>query len=492
MNNHQSPKTFASNGSGTGTKTYILSPDVHRHDPGCFLGFAEHNVVFPLHGIDALEELQRGRSSLAENAQDAIQTIENIVASNGNVGFENGFSLEKISDGKATGRFFIDKTYADQRKRKRIGDSSDNMVIALAATKAKQEQGSVILVSRRAGLRVKAAAAGILAEDYRWDRVIDDIDRLYSGYRTLPDSFWTENSRQVEVRSRGPYLEYEVKGSQFDDISPNEFFYANDPDRGPLQLVVAKKGQDSLILRTITNYRNKQNSVCGIHARNDEQNLAFHLAMNPAIDFATIVGMAGSGKTIVALAAGLHQVMAGRYNKLMYVKATMPIGRDDGFVPGDEVEKILPGSKGLLDNLEVLRDGDKALDDWIRSLSKNGIRGRSGPLRGSTTLEEIEKVVDIRSLNHIRGSSAFKRFLIIDEAQNLNAHQITTIVTRAGQGTKALCLGNLMQMDTPELTANTCGLTHAVEHFKDWSHSGHIILRECERSRLAAYGALMR
>jgi PhoH-like ATPase len=213
--------------------------------------------------------------------------------------------------------------------------------------------------------------------------------------------------------------------------------------------------------------------VWGINARNREQNFALNLLMDPEVDFITLLGQAGTGKTLLALAAGLAQTLEDkRYREIIMTRVTVSVGEDIGFLPGTEEEKMAPWMGALMDNLEVLTKSENG-GDWGRAATNDLLQNR----------------IKIRSLNFMRGRTFLNKYLIIDEAQNLTSKQMKTLVTRAGPGTKVVCLGNVAQIDTPYLTETTSGLTYVVDRFKDWAHSGHITLKRGERSRLADFAS---
>ncbi len=228
------------------------------------------------------------------------------------------------------------------------------------------------------------------------------------------------------------------------------------------------------VLETVRDYGNPRNAVWGVSARNREQNFALNLLMDPDVDFITLLGQAGTGKTLLALAAGLAQVLDDkRYTEIIMTRVTVPVGEDIGFLPGTEEEKMAPWMGALEDNLEVLNTTDGAAGEWGRAATRDLIRSR----------------IRIKSLNFMRGRTFLNKFLIIDEAQNLTPKQMKTLVTRAGPGTKVLCLGNIAQIDTPYLTEGSSGLTYVVERFRGWDHGGHVTLQRGERSRLADHAA---
>jgi PhoH-like ATPase len=212
--------------------------------------------------------------------------------------------------------------------------------------------------------------------------------------------------------------------------------------------------------------------VWGINARNREQNFALNMLMDPDLDFVSLLGTAGTGKTLLALAAGLAQVLdMSRYREIVMTRVTVPVGEDIGFLPGTEEEKMTPWMGALMDNLEVLTRTDGG--DWARAVTDDLLRSR----------------IRIHSLNFMRGRTFLNKYIILDEAQNLTPKQMKTLITRAGPGTKVVCLGNVAQIDTPYLSETNSGLTYAVDRFKSWPHAGHITLRRGERSRLADFAS---
>ena len=240
----------------------------------------------------------------------------------------------------------------------------------------------------------------------------------------------------------------------------------------PLVAQVAEITGRTAVLQTLRDYGHLKNAVWGITARNREQNFALNLLMNPEVDFVTLLGQAGTGKTLLALAAGLVQMLeTKRYTEIIMTRATVPVGEDIGYLPGTEEEKMQPWMGALEDNLEVLNQSDPAAGEWGRATANDLIRSR----------------VKVKALSFMRGRTFSNKFLIIDEAQNLTPKQMKTLITRAGPGTKVVCLGNIAQIDTPYLTEGSSGLTYVVDRFKGWAHAGHVTLQRGERSRLADF-----
>jgi PhoH-like ATPase len=240
-----------------------------------------------------------------------------------------------------------------------------------------------------------------------------------------------------------------------------------------IEAIVRECDGQVAVLELTRDYRGERNNIWNITARNREQNLALNLLMDPEIDFVTVLGPAGTGKTLLTLAAGLMQTLeTKRYTEIIMSRVTIPLGEDIGFLPGTEEEKMEPWMGALNDNLEVLTQSQEG-GNWGRAATNDLLRNR----------------IKIRSLNFMRGRTFLNRFIIIDEAQNLSPKQMKAVVTRSGPGTKLVCLGNIAQIDTPYLTETTSGLTYVVNRFRGWTHSGHITLVRGERSRLADYAS---
>lgn len=232
--------------------------------------------------------------------------------------------------------------------------------------------------------------------------------------------------------------------------------------------------RDEAVFRSLKNYTTPKNNVWGITARNSEQNFALNLLMNPEIDFVSLLGQAGTGKTLLTLAAALTQTLdERRYSEIIFTRATVSVGEEIGFLPGTEEEKMVPWMGALEDNLEVLNHTDASSGTWGHDTAQDIIRSR----------------IRVKSMSFMRGRTFLNRFLIIDEAQNLSPKQMKTLITRAGPGTKIVCMGNIAQIDTPYLTEGSSGLTYVVDKFKGWAHAGHITLQRGERSRLADFAS---
>jgi PhoH-like ATPase len=333
-------------------------------------------------------------------------------------------------------------------------------------------QRQVILVSKDINIRIKARAIGMLAEDYFNDKVLEDTDLLYSGMTELAVNFWETHSKAMESWQEAGRMFYRINGPLCKSFLVNEFVYYE--FEKPFHAIVRSVDGDSAVLEVVKDHLQTKNNVWGINARNREQNFALNLLMDPEIDFVTLLGQAGTGKTLLTLASALTQVLDSKiYSEIIMTRVTVSVGEDIGFLPGTEEEKMGPWMGALDDNLDVLNKSDDTAGEWGRAATQDLIRSR----------------IKVKSLNFMRGRTFLNKFLIIDEAQNLTPKQMKTLITRAGPGTKVVCLGNIAQIDTPYLTEGSSGLTYVVDRFKGWGHNGHITLMRGERSRLADFAA---
>ena len=461
----------------SGRRVFVLDTNVLMHDPAAIFRFQEHDVYLPMVVLEELDGAKKGVSEVARNVRQASRFLDELVDGADRHGIEHGIELpapENAGAG-APGRgrlFFQTRTYPDGLPESLPGSRLDNSILATArALQTERQDAAVILVTKDINLRITAHVLGIPAEDYYSDKVLDDVNLLYRGTAELPGDFWDRLTEPVESWKEGIRTFYRVTGPITRDWYPNQFVYQGPPR--DFEAVVRSREGESATLELATDYRSPHHAVWGITARNREQSFALNLLMDPEVDFVTLLGTAGTGKTLLTLAAGLSQTLDHkRYREVIMTRVTVPVGEDIGFLPGTEEEKMTPWMGALVDNLEVLTE-TSAGGEWGRA----------------ATSDLLSQRVKVRSLNFMRGRTFLNRYLILDEAQNLTSKQMKTLVTRAGPGTKLVCLGNVGQIDTPYLTETTSGLTYVVDRFKDWAHSGHVTLLRGERSRLADHAS---
>ncbi|WP_174524494.1 PhoH family protein [Thauera butanivorans] len=455
-------------------KLFVLDTNVLMHDPTSLYRFEEHDLYVPIMTLEELDNNKKGTTEVARNTRQASRMLDEIVTTSPD-GIDEGIALDLPSHGLATGRLFLQTEAIDAALPAALPTArGDNQILAVVTYLAERHpEREVILVSKDINMRIKARALGLAAQDYFNDKVLEDTDLLYSGARELPADFWDTHGRGMESWKEEGHTYYRVSGPLAPDLLVNEFVFETSGDN-PLQAWVKERDGGKVLLETVVDYSHQKNNVWGITARNREQNFALNLLMNPDIDFVTLLGQAGTGKTLLTLAAGLTQVLESkRYSEIIMTRVTVSVGEDIGFLPGTEEEKMAPWMGALEDNLDVLNGTAGEGGDWGRAATRDLIRSR----------------IKIKSLNFMRGRTFLNKFLIIDEAQNLTPKQMKTLITRAGPGTKVVCMGNIAQIDTPYLTEGSSGLTFVVDRFKGWAHSGHITLQRGERSRLADYAA---
>jgi len=457
------------------SKLFVLDTNVLLHDPMSLFRFADHDVFLPMITLEELDGHKKGMSEVARNARQVSRDLD-ALASGTSLDPTTGIALSKSGHRDATGKLFFQTTHFEIRLPAGLPQGkADNQILGVVQFLREQHPDrEVVLVSKDINMRVKARALGLPAEDYFNDKALEDGDLLYTGVLNLPADFWARHGKKVESWTQGGHTFYRINGPLVPSLLVNQFVYLETPGEAALYARVTEITGKSAVLRTLRDYTHAKNAVWGVTARNREQNFALNLLMDPECDFITLSGTAGTGKTLMTLAAALSQVLDDRrYSEVIVTRVTVPLGEDIGFLPGTEEEKMGPWMGALDDNLEVLAKGDVSGGEWGRAATQELVRSK----------------IKIKSLNFMRGRTFLNKFVIIDEAQNLTPKQMKTLITRAGPGTKIVCLGNLAQIDTPYLTEGSSGLTYAVDRFKGWPHGGHLTLARGERSRLADYAS---
>ena len=459
-------------------RIFVLDTNVLMHDPTAIFRFDEHDVFIPMIVLEELDAGKKGLSEAARNVRQVSRFLDELMANATKAQIDRGLELPTAKSGNggkkpATGRLFFQTKILDGGLPDTLpGHGADNAILGQAlALQREFDDAHVTLVSKDINLRIKAAIIGVHTEDYFSDKTIEDADLLYTGLQDLPANFWEKHGKNMQSWQEHARTYYRVQGPMTRDWHVNQFLFQKEQDG--LEAMVRSIDDKGAVLQLVSDYRGDRHSIWGITARNREQNFALNLLLDPEIDFVTILGPAGTGKTLLTLAAGLAQTLeSNRYSEIIMTRVTIPLGEDIGFLPGTEEEKMEPWMGALMDNLEVLTQSQEG-GNWGRAATNDLLRNR----------------IKIRSLNFMRGRTFLNRFLILDEAQNLTPKQMKALVTRAGPGTKLVCLGNIAQIDTPYLTETTSGLTYVVNRFRGWPHSGHITLMRGERSRLADYAS---
>jgi PhoH-like ATPase len=462
-------------------RLFVLDTNVLMHDPTAIFRFEEHDVFLPMVVLEELDAHKKGLSEQSRNVRQVSRFLDDLMRTLNKEPIEQGLKLPSgYSTGNggnhgkkpSSGRLFFQTRELSTVLPQTLPGGADNAILGQTIALQKENPDArVVLVSKDINLRIKAAVLGVLAEDYYSDKTLEDSDVLYSGMATLPDNFWEDHGKDMRSWKEGDRTYYEINGPAVREWQMNELVYEDSPQG--IEALVRKIDGERATLELMRDYRSERHSVWGIAARNREQNFALNLLMDPEIDLVTVLGPAGTGKTLLTLAAGLMQTLEmNRFVEIIMTRVTIPLGEDIGFLPGTEEEKMEPWMGALMDNLEVLTQGTEG-GNWGRAATNDLLRNR----------------IKIRSLNFMRGRTFLNRYIILDEAQNLTPKQMKALITRAGPGTKIVCLGNVAQIDTPYLTEMTSGLTYSVNRFRGWPHSGHITLTRGERSRLADFAS---
>ncbi len=464
-------------------KLFVLDTNVLMHDPMSLFRFEEHDVFLPMITLEELDGHKKGMSEVARSVRQVsreLDALASLAAKDGSLDAHAGIELAKTGHKEAGGKLYFQTTFFDFKLPAGLPQGkADNQILGVVQHLREQHQNAVpprevVLVSKDINMRVKARALGLQAEDYTNDKTLEDGDLLYTGVLALPADFWDRHGKTMESWQQGTHTYYRISGPLVPALMINQFVYLETPGAAALYARVTEITGKTAVLKTLRDYAHAKHSVWGVTARNREQNFALNLLMDPECDFVTLAGTAGTGKTLMTLAAGLSQVLdERRYTEIIVTRVTVPVGDDIGFLPGNEEEKMGPWMGALDDNLEVLARTDASAGEWGRAATNDLVRSK----------------IKIKSLNFMRGRTFLNKYVIIDEAQNLTPKQMKTLITRAGPGTKIVCLGNLAQIDTPYLTEGSSGLTYAVDRFKGWPHGGHLTLARGERSRLADYAS---
>ncbi len=464
-----------------GKRIFVLDTNVLMHDPTSLFRFSEHDVFLPMVVLEELDAAKKGLSEVSRNVRQTSRFIDELITKSPHDTLKKGIPLNNYrylgqdTDLKvpSTGHLFIQTEELHFQLPEGLPSSRpDNTILRVALSlKSAHLHHVVTLVSKDINMRIKATALGLHAEDYFNDRISVDIEQLHTGIAELPDDFWDTHSKDMNSWKEEGHTYYQVKGPLVKNWTPNHCLYIEGSDG--FESLVRTTENDSATIELAKDFRHAKNEVWGIKARNREQSFALNLLMDPDIDFVTLQGAAGTGKTLLTLASALEQTVEKHlYKEVIMTRVTVPVGDDIGFLPGTEEEKMTPWMGALMDNLEVLAPSMET-DQW-----------------GQVATEDVlKRWIKIRSLNFMRGRTFLNKFIIIDEAQNLTPKQMKTLITRAGPGTKIVCMGNIAQIDTPYLTESSSGITYVVDHFRNWEHSGHITLMTGERSRLADYAS---
>jgi len=454
------------------TRLYVLDTNVLIHDPAALYHFDEHDVVIPMTVLEELDKHKNGIREIARTARQISRTLSDLTNQVTFDEIQKGIPIPRISGESGRLHFLC---YNDLKPFDALDDSPDNRILAeTCRLRDERPDASVILITKDINLRVKATALKVPVEDYLNDRAFSDSDAMIEGAKVYEAaglggaSLWESLNVEVNVERVAHHTFYQLSGTMPRDWHVG--MLVSDSENGAeFEAIVRELSPSSARLQLLTNYRHHA-GVWGVHAHDSRQNFTLNLLMDPEIDLVTIAGNAGTGKTFMTLAAAFQQTLdSKRFERIVFTRAPIPMGEDIGFLPGTEEEKMSPWMGAFHDNMDNLLRNEEGESSWDNGATRQLIGSR----------------VQIRSPSFMRGRTLNDTFLIIDEAQNFTPKQLKSLVTRAGRNTKIVCLGNVGQIDTPYLTANTCGMAAVVERFRDWPHAGHITLKSVERSRLA-------
>ncbi|MAX55658.1 MAG: ribonuclease [Alcanivoracaceae bacterium] len=452
-------------------KTYVIDTNVLIHDPNSLLNFEEHRVVIPMTVLEELDKLKSGKSHTAADCRAAIRQIDKVLGHATPEQVEAGIPIPRGPDNSTQGTLTVLMSSLEDIKAPLPDHLNDNRIINdVVAMKAQAPDERFILVTKDINMRLKARACGIESEDYHNDQLVTDIKQLTRGYFEVPRSFWDQVT-QVETEQDGPdTLHYLSHGLLVSEILGEEVY--------PNQYIIDEQGFVGRVMHiengvvTLKHYKADsmlEQEAWGLKPMNIQQAIALQLLLDPDVHLVNLTGAAGSGKTILALAAAIEMtVEQKRFNKIIATRSTPPLAEDHGFLPGTEEEKMDPWLGAINDNIEALH-----LNDENPTGSIQYVKERAN--------------IQFKAMNYIRGRSFQKSLILIDESQNLTPHQMKAIITRAGEGSKVVCLGNLAQIDTPYLSPTSSGLTYMTERFKRFVHGGSVQLNGVPRSLLAEY-----
>ncbi len=452
-------------GKTTHPRLYVLDTNVLIHDPNALLNFQEHQVAIPMTVLEELDHLKTGKHSVAAESRQAIRLIDQLLGEATPAQVEQGVPIQR-GKGAPRGSLSILMSRLDTTLSGLPEHLNDNKIInQLVELQGRRPDVEVVLVSKDINMRLKARACGVAAEDYHTDQLVDDVALLPRGYHSVPGSFWQKVGKVDTRQEIGRTLHRVQLSDALPNVHVNEFIV----DEQGFVGWVKEVHKSHLLLLDLHQEPLLHQEAWGLKPRDIYQALALYALLDPDIHLVNLTGAAGSGKTILALAAAIEQTMVSkRYRRIIATRSVQGLDEDIGFLPGTEAEKMEPWLGAITDNLEALHMDDESTHGSVDYI-----------------LQRVP--LQFKSLNYIRGRSFQQSLILIDECQNLTPHQMKTIITRAGNGSKVICLGNLAQIDTPYLSATSSGLTYLTERFKDFPHGVHITLQGVPRSLLAEY-----
>ncbi|PNH79772.1 PhoH family protein [Vibrio diazotrophicus] len=450
----------------TDRKLFVLDTNILLHEPLAIYSFQEHDVVIPMTVLEELDRIKDSKRDVARDARVAIRALENLFHDATPDEISEGIHFTKQSS--ATGTISILADYDVHESVKAFTDKEgDNRILnAVLHLQNKRAPRSVVLITKDINMRLRAKGAGVrYVEDYRTDQLIDDVQHLTKGFQTRPGNFW-DDIENVDSYALEGKTYHKLDREPFEPTYINQYVIDEESD---FAARVETISEDKITLRDLSRERMMHRKAWDITPKNIYQAMALDALLDPEIDLVILTGAAGSGKTLLAMAAALEQTVEKKmFDKIIVTRNTPDIGESIGFLPGTEEEKMMPWLAAVTDTLEALHKNDHCTEGSLKYI--------------------VDKAnIQFKSINFMRGRSIQDAFVLLDECQNLTASQIKTIITRCGEGTKIVCSGNLAQIDSPYLTPVTSGLTYMVERFKNFEGSANIHLNGVVRSRLAEF-----
>ena len=450
----------------TDRKLFVLDTNILLHEPFAIYSFQEHDVVIPMTVLEELDRIKDSKRDVARDARVAIRALEDLFHDATPDKISEGIPFSKDID--ASGTIAILADYELQETVKAFADKAgDNRILnAVIHLQNKRAPREVILITKDINMRLRAKGAGVrFVEDYQTDQLIDDVQYLTKGFQTRAGEFW-QDVEQVESKVLAGKTFHTIDREPFEPTFINQYVIDEDSDfAGRVEEITP----DTVTIRDLSRERMMHRRAWDITPKNIYQGMAMDALLDPDIDLVILTGAAGSGKTLLAMAAALEQTIErSMFDKIIVTRNTPDIGESIGFLPGTEEEKMLPWLAAVTDTLEALHKNDHCTEGSLKYICDKAN-------------------IQFKSINFMRGRSIQNAFVLLDECQNLTASQIKTIITRCGEGTKIVCSGNLAQIDSPYLTPVTSGLTYMVERFKNFEGSANIHLNGVVRSRLAEF-----
>ena len=447
-------------------KAYVLDTNVLIHDPNAILNFDEHQVVIPMTVLEELDKLKNGHKSIAADCRSAIRLIDRVIGESPTDKVARGVPIPRDGNTLRGSLAILMNRSGEPPEACLPNENNDNKIInRIVQLQLENPDTRYILVTKDINMRLKARGCNLEAEDYHNDQLISDIRQLTTGYHEFPGSFW-DGVQHVDTIQRENGTFHSLARSVFDtQLYVNQYVL----DEQEFLARIEEVTDEHVLVRHLKRDSLMHLNAWGLQPRNIYQAMALHALMDPDIHLVNLTGPAGSGKTILALAAAIELTVARKhYNKIIVTRSTPPLAEEQGFLPGTEEEKMDPWLGAITDNIEALHLQDESPS-------------------GSIEYVKQKANIQFKALNYIRGRSFQKSMILIDESQNLTPHQMKAIITRAGEGSKVVCLGNLAQIDTPYLSPISSGLTYMTERFKGFRHGTSLRLNGIPRSLLAEY-----